>query len=109
MRRIHFSVGPTVQISLVHRLRRPFHTWPVPPRWAVGLLYVALIFTATASAQIAPNGDVWTCCIRAESMGNLRESGFDFMKVWTSKRAGRSAKPTPDKPPRAGRSRYPRQ
>src|SRR5229473_2337243 len=26
-----------------------------------------------ASAQIAPNGDVWTCCIRAESVGNLRE------------------------------------
>jgi hypothetical protein len=30
MKRIHFSVGPTVQISSVHRLRRPFHTWPVP-------------------------------------------------------------------------------
>src|SRR5678815_5982902 len=36
MKRIHFSVGPTVQI-----------------RW-VSLLCVALIFTATASAQIAP-------------------------------------------------------
>ena len=54
MKRIDFSVGPTVQISSVHRLRRPFHTWPVPPRWAVSLLCVALIFTATASAQIAP-------------------------------------------------------
>src|ERR1051326_6183683 len=50
MKRIHFSVGPTVQISSVHRLRRPFHTWPV---W-VSLLCAALIFTATASAQIAP-------------------------------------------------------
>src|SRR6476661_6750269 len=54
MKRIHFSVGPTVQISSVHRLRQPFHTWPVPPLWAVSLLCVALIFTATASAQIAP-------------------------------------------------------
>ena len=53
MKRIHFSVGPIVQISSVHRLRRPFHTWPVPPRW-VSLLCVALIVTATASAQIAP-------------------------------------------------------
>jgi MoaA/NifB/PqqE/SkfB family radical SAM enzyme len=44
-------------------------------------------YAGVASAQIAPNGDVWTCCIRAESMGNLRESGFDFMKVWTSQRA----------------------
>src|SRR5438067_3131479 len=54
MKRIHFSVGPTVQIGSVHSLRRPFHTWPVPPRSAVSLLCLALIFTATASAQIAP-------------------------------------------------------
>lgn len=41
-----------------------------------------------ASAQIAPNGDVWTCCIRAESMGNLREHNYDFAKVWNTARAG---------------------
>ena len=35
-----------------------------------------------ASAQIAPNGDVWTCCIRAQSMGNLREHDYDFGSVW---------------------------
>jgi MoaA/NifB/PqqE/SkfB family radical SAM enzyme len=35
-----------------------------------------------ASAQIAPNGDVWTCCVRAESMGNLRDHDYDFGKVW---------------------------
>lgn len=40
-----------------------------------------------ASAQIAPNGDVWTCCIRAESMGNLRDYDFDFSKVWNSAKA----------------------
>jgi MoaA/NifB/PqqE/SkfB family radical SAM enzyme len=45
-------------------------------------------YAGLASAQIAPNGDVWTCCTRAESMGNLREANFHFMKVWTSKRAG---------------------
>ena len=44
-------------------------------------------YAGLASAQIAPNGDVWTCCTRAESMGNLREAGFDFMKVWKSHRA----------------------
>jgi sulfatase maturation enzyme AslB (radical SAM superfamily) len=37
-----------------------------------------------ASAQIAPNGDVWTCCIRAESMGNLRAHNYDFRSVWTT-------------------------
>jgi MoaA/NifB/PqqE/SkfB family radical SAM enzyme len=40
-----------------------------------------------ASAQIAPNGDVWTCCIRAESMGNLREHDYDFGAVWRTSRA----------------------
>jgi len=40
-----------------------------------------------ASAQIAPNGDVWTCCIRAQSMGNLRDHDYDFGKVWRSARA----------------------
>jgi MoaA/NifB/PqqE/SkfB family radical SAM enzyme len=40
-----------------------------------------------ASAQIAPNGDVWTCCVRAESMGNLREHDYDFGTVWRSDKA----------------------
>lgn len=40
-----------------------------------------------ASAQIAPNGDVWTCCVRAQSMGNLRENGYDFGKVWRTGKA----------------------
>ena len=40
-----------------------------------------------ASAQIAPNGDVWTCCIRAESVGNLREHHYDFGSVWRTTHA----------------------
>jgi hypothetical protein len=40
-----------------------------------------------ASAQIAPNGDVWTCCIRAQSMGNLRDHGYDFGSVWRTGKA----------------------
>jgi MoaA/NifB/PqqE/SkfB family radical SAM enzyme len=39
------------------------------------------------SAQISPDGELWACCIRAESMGNLREAGYDFRKVWFSRRA----------------------
>lgn len=42
-----------------------------------------------ASAQIAPNGDVWTCCVRAESMGNLREHDYDFGAVWATSEADR--------------------
>jgi MoaA/NifB/PqqE/SkfB family radical SAM enzyme len=41
-----------------------------------------------ASAQIAPNGDVWTCCVRAQSMGNLRDHDYDFGAVWRTARAG---------------------
>jgi MoaA/NifB/PqqE/SkfB family radical SAM enzyme len=44
-------------------------------------------YAGVASAHIAPNGDVWTCCIRAESMGNLREVGYDLRRVWTSSKA----------------------
>jgi MoaA/NifB/PqqE/SkfB family radical SAM enzyme len=44
-------------------------------------------YAGLASAHIAPNGDVWTCCTRAEPMGNLRDSAFDFTKVWNSARA----------------------
>jgi len=40
-----------------------------------------------ASAQIAPNGDVWTCCVRAQSMGNLREYDYDFGTVWRTGKA----------------------
>lgn len=40
-----------------------------------------------ASAQIAPNGDVWTCCIRAESVGNLRDHNYDFKSVWSTAHA----------------------
>src|SRR5438128_7181553 len=40
-----------------------------------------------ASAQIAPNGDVWTCCIRAESVGNLRDHQYDFGSTWKTVKA----------------------
>ncbi|NOX63905.1 MAG: radical SAM protein [Chloroflexi bacterium] len=39
-------------------------------------------YAGWASAQIAPNGDVWTCCIRAESAGNLRETNYDIRPIW---------------------------
>lgn len=35
-----------------------------------------------ASGHIAPNGDVWTCCVRAEPVGNLRETGYDLRPIW---------------------------
>lgn len=35
-----------------------------------------------ASGHIAPNGDVWSCCIRAEPVGNLRQMGYDLRAIW---------------------------
>jgi len=35
-----------------------------------------------ASGHIAPNGDVWTCCVRAEPVGNLRLTDYDLRPIW---------------------------
>jgi MoaA/NifB/PqqE/SkfB family radical SAM enzyme len=35
-----------------------------------------------ASGHIAPDGDVWTCCVRAEAAGNLRQTGYDLRPIW---------------------------
>lgn len=54
-------------------------------------------YAGIASAQISPDGDVWPCCIRAESMGNLREAGYDFKKIWNSPAANAMRKSIKDK------------
>ncbi len=43
-------------------------------------------YAGWASGHIAPNGDVWSCCIRAESVGNLREHGYDLRPIWNGER-----------------------
>lgn len=37
-------------------------------------------YAGWASAHIAPNGDLWSCCIRAESVGNLRQNNYDIIR-----------------------------
>jgi MoaA/NifB/PqqE/SkfB family radical SAM enzyme len=39
-------------------------------------------FAGWASGHIAPNGDVWSCCIRAEPVGNLRKTDYDLRPIW---------------------------
>jgi MoaA/NifB/PqqE/SkfB family radical SAM enzyme len=39
-------------------------------------------YAGWASAHIAPDGHVWGCCVRAESVGNVRDHGYDFAAVW---------------------------
>lgn len=71
--------------SVVQAFRREYYQ--IAQRTLKEQRQVLPCYAGLASAQIAPNGDVWTCCTRAESMGNLRETNFNFMKVWTSRRA----------------------
>jgi MoaA/NifB/PqqE/SkfB family radical SAM enzyme len=50
-------------------------------------------YAGVMSAQISPDGEVWACCTKAESMGNLRDADYDFRKVWFSQRAEAIRKP----------------
>jgi len=38
-------------------------------------------YAGVASCQIAPDGDVWLCCMKAESVGNLRDNKYDIRKI----------------------------
>lgn len=44
-------------------------------------------YAGWASAQISADGEVWPCCVRADSMGNLRDYDYDFKKVWLSQKS----------------------
>jgi MoaA/NifB/PqqE/SkfB family radical SAM enzyme len=44
-------------------------------------------YAGFASGHIAPDGDIWACCTRAEPLGNLRETDYDFAPIWFGERA----------------------
>jgi MoaA/NifB/PqqE/SkfB family radical SAM enzyme len=46
-------------------------------------------YAGWASAHLAPDGHVWGCCVRAESMGNVRDHAYDFRAVWDGPAADR--------------------
>ncbi len=39
-------------------------------------------YAGLASAHLAPDGHLWGCCIRAESLGNVRDYDYDVRTVW---------------------------
>lgn len=49
-------------------------------------------YSGLASCQISPDGEVWSCCVKAKSLGNLRENGYKFSKVWYSAKARKDRK-----------------
>ncbi|MCK9329592.1 MAG: radical SAM protein [Candidatus Cloacimonetes bacterium] len=42
-------------------------------------------YAGITSVQISPDGEVWACCIKAKSLGNLRKNNYNFKQIWTSK------------------------
>ncbi|MDD5772161.1 MAG: radical SAM protein [bacterium] len=44
-------------------------------------------YAGFSSCHIAPNGDVWMCCIKADPIGNLRQANYDFREIWFSEKA----------------------
>jgi MoaA/NifB/PqqE/SkfB family radical SAM enzyme len=44
-------------------------------------------YAGAASCHIAADGDVWGCCVRAESLGNLRDADYNLSKIWKAPEA----------------------
>lgn len=44
-------------------------------------------YTSIASVQISPEGDVFECSTNCTILGNLRESGYDFKKIFFGQKA----------------------
>ena len=49
-------------------------------------------YAGIASAQIDPTGEVWFCCVRAESIGNIRDVNYDLMRLWFNEKAEKQRK-----------------
>ena len=82
---------------LIHRIKNSDFTGLQRVTMAFRLEYYTLVkeilrdekqvipcYSGIASCQIAPNGDVWSCCIKAESFGNIIENNYNFKKIWFS-------------------------
>ena len=73
--------------GMTHALRQVYY------RYAARILkeqrQVLPCYGGSANAHISPYGDVWPCCILGydKSMGNLRDSGYDFRAIWHSPKA----------------------
>jgi len=48
-------------------------------------------YAGISNVHLTPHGDLWPCCVLgyAKPLGNVRETGYDFWRVWHSERAGR--------------------
>ncbi len=58
---------------------------------------VIACYAGWASAHIAPNGDIWSCCIRAEPAGNVRQTHYDLAPIWFGEEMARLRRSIYDK------------
>lgn len=74
------------QFSQVGKITRAFRTeyYQIVKRILKERRQVIPCYAGFASAQIAPDGEVWICCVKGESIGNLRNVDWDFRMVWFS-------------------------
>jgi MoaA/NifB/PqqE/SkfB family radical SAM enzyme len=63
------------------------HYYQLAKRILAGRRQAIPCYAGFASAHIAPDGDVWACCTRAEPLGNLRETDYDFAPIWLGEAA----------------------
>lgn len=49
-------------------------------------------YAAISSVQISPEGDIWQCGTKCNSLGNLRESNYDLKKIFFGKKADKMRK-----------------
>lgn len=82
------------QFNQVGKITRAFRIeyYKMVKRILTERLQIIPCYSGFASAQIAPNGDVWFCCIKAESIGNLRDVDYMYKKIWFSEKAERLRK-----------------
>ncbi len=76
--RAHRSLHPVAR--LVESLRLEYYD--LAPRILEEKRQVIDCYAGWASAHVAPDGHVWGCCTRAESLGNLRDHAYDFRPIW---------------------------
>jgi MoaA/NifB/PqqE/SkfB family radical SAM enzyme len=61
-------------------------------RWLKEKKQIIPCYAGFASVQFSPEGNVWSCCIQAKPLGNLRDAGYDFKKIWRSSEMDKARK-----------------
>ncbi len=49
-------------------------------------------YSSFASCQISPDGDIWSCCVKANPLGNLRSNRYNFPSIWWGEKARKERK-----------------